>query len=266
MAQRTSSQRRILAAVFIGAIIVIFGASGGLGPLRWVYDHTFIATDHALSGSGSSFDGFFSALGAVSSLSIKNDQLVRENADLRGRLASTADAARENAQLRRELGLKTVDAPKQIGADVVSFQPDSYRQFVTLNRGSIQGVAVGQAALSNGVVVGTISSVSSTTSQLQLVSDPEFALAVQDQETGAQGVAHGQLGGGINVERFAETDVVHPHDTIATSGLGGTVPRGLLLGQVESVNALTGGIFKTAHVPTTLQPNQLRFVFVAVGQ
>ena len=262
---RNSSQRRIITAVATGAIVVLLGVTGGLGAVTWVYDHTFISVGHALSDSGSSLGGFFSTVGDLKSLSTQNDKLQRENADLRGRLASSADAARENTQLRRELGLQTVDAPKQLGADVVAFQPDSYRQFVTLNRGTAQGVTVGQVALNNGVVIGIISSVSSATSKLQLVNDPEFALAVQDQETGAQGVAHGELGGGINVERFAETDTVNPRDTIATSGLGGIVPRGLLLGQVESVNALTGGIFKTAHVPTTLQPSQLRYVFVVVG-
>ena len=217
------------------------------------------------SRGGSAVGSFFGTLGQVRSLSADNARLERENADLRGRLAATADAKRENADLRRELGLQQAGTPKQVAADVIIFQPDSYRQFITINRGSRDGLIVGQAALSDGVVVGTVSAVDTGTAKLQLIIDPEFALTVRDQERGALGVLHGQLGGGLSIEHIAATDSISPGDTIATAGLGGIVPSGLLLGQVQSVNAQTGGIFKSAQVTSSLRAQQLRFVFVVIG-
>ena len=263
--KRIDSRRRILAAVVIGALLVIAGASGGLGPVEWVYNHTVMPVGQGLSSAGSGVGNFFGLLGQVRHLSADNTSLELQNATLRGRLAASADAERENAELRRQLGLQEAGTPQQVGADVVAFQPDSYRQFLTIDRGSRNGIKVGQAALNNGIVVGTISAVSPSTSKLQLITDPQFALAVRDQETGALGVMRGQLGGGLTIEDIAQTDSVNPGDTIASSGLGGVVPENLLIGQVQSVNAQPGGIFKAAQVTTTLQAEQLRFVFVVVG-
>jgi rod shape-determining protein MreC len=263
--KQIDSRRRILVAVAIGALLVVAGASGGLGPVEWVYDHTIVPVGQTLSSAGSGTANFFGVLGQVRNLSSQNSQLELQNATLRGRLAASADAERENAELRRQLGLQQAGTPQQVGADVVAFQPDSYRQFLTIDRGSRNGIKIGQAALNNGIVVGTISAVSPSTAKLQLITDPEFALAVRDQETGALGVMHGQLGGGLTIEDIAQTDTMNPGDTVASSGLGGVVPENLLIGQVESINAQTGGIFKAAQVSTTLQAEQLRFVFVVVG-
>lgn len=263
--KHTDLRRRIFFVVALGAVLVLAGLGGGLAPLSWVFDRTVMPVGAVFSQAGSAVGGFFGTLGQVQRLSDDNSRLERENADLRGRLASTADAKRENADLRRELGLREAGTPKQVAADVIVFQPDSYRQFITLNRGTNDGLKVGQAALSDGVVIGTISAVSAGTAKLQLITDPEFALTVRDQERGALGVIHGQLGGGLSVEHISATDVVSPGDTIATAGLGGIVPSGLLIGQVQSVNAQTGGIFKSAQVTAVLRAQQLRFVFVVIG-
>jgi rod shape-determining protein MreC len=261
----TDSRRRIIIVVAIGALLVLAGAGGALGPIEWAYNHSLVPMARSLSVAGSGVGNFFGILGQVRNLSAENTKLEIENATLRGRLASSADALRENDALRRQLGLQEAGTPQQVGADVVAFQPDSYRQFLTINRGSRNGIKLGQAALNNGIVVGTISEVSSSTAKLQLITDPEFALAVRDQETGALGVMHGQLGGGLTIKDIAQTDTMNPSDTIASSGLGGVVPENLLIGQVLSINAQTGGIFKAAQVSTTLQAEQLRFVFVVVG-
>jgi rod shape-determining protein MreC len=263
--KRIDSRRRIIIAVAIGALIVLAGAGGALGPVVWTYDHTVLPVGRSLTSAGSGVGNFFGVLGQVRNLSDDNTKLQLENATLRGRLAASADALRENADLRRQLGLQVAGTPQQVGADVVAFQPDSYRQFLTIDRGSSSGIKLGQAALNNGIVVGTISAVSSTTAKLQLITDPEFALAVRDQETGALGVLYGQLGGGLTINDIAQTDTMNPGDTIASSGLGGVVPENLLIGQVQSVNSETGGIFKQAQVSTTLQAEQLRFVFVVIG-
>jgi rod shape-determining protein MreC len=263
---KTKSKRRILIAVVIGGLIVIFGIGGGIGPIQFLYNVTVMPASRSLSSLGSGFANFFGVIGDVNNLASKNTALEIENAKLRGRLASSDNALLENADLRRQLGLQIVANYNQIGADVVLFQPDTYRKFVTLDKGSSSGIRVGQAGLNNGVIVGTISSVNSSSSKLQLITDPVFALAVRDQETGALGVLRGQLGGGITVENISRTDTIRPGDTIVSSGLGGIVPENLLIGQVESINDQAGGIFKQAQVLITLIPEQLRFVFIVAGK
>jgi rod shape-determining protein MreC len=204
-------------------------------------------------------------LGRISQLARDNQKLARENADLRQRLAADAETRRDNELLRRQLGLNVAGAPHQVAAEVVAFQPDSYRQFVTINKGSRDGLATGMAAMSEGVLVGTLLDVQPTTAKIMLVTDPEFKLAVKDQDTAALGMLQGQLGSGLIMDKIGQTEQVKPGDTVTTSGLGGLVPAGLFIGQIQAVNTRENAIFQSAQVSSPLKPNRLRFVFVVIG-
>lgn len=64
------------------------------------------------------------------------------------------------------------------------------------------------------------------------------------------------------MQKIDQTKQVKPGDTVTTIGLGGLVPAGLLIGQIQSVDARDNIIFQSAQVATTLDPGRLRFVFV----
>jgi rod shape-determining protein MreC len=98
-----------------------------------------------------------------------------------------------------------------------------------------------------------------------LVSDPEFKLTAKDQDSGAVGIVEGQLGSGLQLDDIAQSDTMKAGDTVTTSGLGGVVPAGLLIGQLESVDTRANAVFQTGLVQTPLKMDQLRFAFVVVG-
>jgi rod shape-determining protein MreC len=157
-------------------------------------------------------------------------------------------------------------SPRQVAAEVVLFAPDSYRQFVTINKGKNAGIAPGMAVTSEGVLIGTIVDVQAVSARIMLVTDPEFKLAAKDQDTGATGILQGQLGNGLILDEIGQTDTLKPGDTVTTSGLGGLIPSGLLIGSVQSVNTRSNVVFQSAQVETEFRVSQLRFVFVVLGQ
>lgn len=263
---RNRANRRLVIALAVGAVLVIVGLVTKVGPMRWVYDHTLAPVGHSLAGTGSGMSEFFANFSRVSKLAADNARLEEENAALRQRLAADTDTRRDNDLLRQQLGLAIAGGPKQIGAEVVGFQPDSYRQFITINRGSKDGIAKGMAVTGGGILVGLISDVSPTSSKIVLVTDPEFRLAVRDDETGAEGILSGQLGSGLVMDQISQTDTVKAGDSLTSAGIGGEVPRGLYVGQVQSVNTRQNAVFQSAQVTTTLRANHLRFVFVVVGR
>jgi rod shape-determining protein MreC len=260
------TNRRILVLVAGGAALVLLGVVGRLGPLRWVYDHTLAPAGGGLAAVGGAAGEAISNLGRVKDLAGDNAKLERENADLRQRLAADAETRRDNDELRRELGLQVAGGPRQVAAQVVAYQPDSYRQFVTINKGSNAGIQQGMGVLSEGVLVGTIEEVRPTTARIMLVTDPEFKLAAKDQDTGATGIVQGLLGSGLALTKIGQTDTVKPGDSVSSSGLGGVVPAGLLIGQVESVDTRANVVFQSAQVATSLRVSRLKFVFVVMGQ
>jgi rod shape-determining protein MreC len=258
--------RRIVVAVAGGALLVLLGVMGWLGPLRVVYDATLAPVGTALSGLGSTAAEAMGNLGRVKDLAQNNVRLERENASLRQRLAADAETRRDNELLRKQLGLEVAGAPQQVAAEVVSFQPDSYRQFVTINRGAQDGIKPGMAVQSEGVLIGTIADAQSRSARIMLVTDPEFKLAAKDQDSDASGIIQGQLGSGLQLSKIGQTDSVKPGDTVTTSGLGGQVPAGLYIGQIESVDNRTNAVFQSAQVATTMKVSRLRFAYVVVGQ
>lgn len=264
--QLTRANRRIPILLGIGVVLVLAGAIGKLGPLSWVFDHTVVPMGTGLSNFGSSTSQAFANLGAVRGLAAENAKLVQENAQLRQQVAADASIRRDNDALRAQLGLEAAGGPQEIAAEVVAFEPNSYRQFVTINKGSKAGIKGGEAVVSGGILIGTINDVSSSTARVMLVTDPDFKVVAEDQNTGANGLVEGQLGGGIQLNDIGQTDTVKPGDAVTTSGLGGTVPAGLLVGQIESVNTRTNVVFQTAQVQSTMQISKLRFAYVVVSQ
>lgn len=263
---RTKANRRIFIALSIGVLVVIGGITGVLGPVRWVFDHTVAPLARGLGSAGGGTGEFLSNLSRVSQLARDNTRLERENATLRQRLAQDAETRSDNELLRRQLGLDVAGLPRQVAAEVVTFSPDSYRQFVTVNKGAKAGLAVGMPVLSEGILIGTIVEVEPATARIMLVTDPEFKLAAKDQETGATGILRGQLGRGLSLDEIGQTDTVKPGDSITTAGLGGQVPPGLLIGRVQSVNARANVVFQSAQVETDFRVSRLRFVYVVVGK
>jgi rod shape-determining protein MreC len=262
----SKANRRIFIAFLAGAIIVLMGLMGRLSPARWVYDHTLAPVFSGFATLGSDTSEALSNIGGVRNLARDNVRLESENAALRQRIAADAETRSDNDLLRQQLGLDVAGSLREAAAEIVAFQPDSYRQFVTINKGSKAGIGQGMAVLSEGVLIGTIADVQPTSSRIMLVTDPEFKLTAKDQDTGASGIARGQLGSGLILDKIGQTDTVKPGDTVTTSGLGGVVPAGLLIGQVESVDARANVVFQTAKVDTSLKLSRLRFAYVVLGQ
>jgi rod shape-determining protein MreC len=260
------ANRRILILIGVGVLVIMLGVVGKLGPLRWVYDHTVAPLGRGLSEVGSTTGDAIANLGRVKDLARDNARLEHENADLRQRLAADAETRRDNELLRKQLGLDVAGAPREIAAEVISFQPDSYRQFVTVNKGTNAGLQPGMAVVSDGVLIGTIAEVQATTARIMLVTDPEFKLTAKDQDTGATGIIRGQLGSGLLLDKIGQTDTVRPGDTVTTDGLSGLVPPGLFIGQVESVDTRANVVFQSAAVSTGLKASRLRFAYVVAGK
>ncbi|HVQ45062.1 MAG TPA: rod shape-determining protein MreC [Candidatus Saccharimonadia bacterium] len=262
---RSRANRRIIIVAGLGALLVIGGVTDRIGPLRWVFDHTIAPVARGFSAAGATASEAVANLSRVSSLARDNTRLEHENADLRKRLADDAETRSDNELLRKQLGLEVAGAPRQAAAEVVLFAPDSYRQFVTINKGAQAGVAVGMAVTSQGVLIGTIADVQATTARIMLVTDPEFKLAAKDQDTSATGILRGQLGNGLVLDEIGQTDTIKPGDSVTTAGLGGQIPPGILIGKVQSINTRSNVVFQSAAVETEFRVTGLRFVYVVLG-
>jgi rod shape-determining protein MreC len=261
---RNRPARRLLIMVMAGALLVWLHSLGWLGPVESGLERALSPVGGLFAGVGSRTGNILHLAGQIKNLADDNARLERDNAQLRARLSDDAEIRQQNDTLRKQLGFSSQTPGRLLPATVIGYQPDSFRQFITINQGRDQGVKEGMAVVSEGSLVGRITDVTSTTAKVFLVTDPNFRLSAFDQATRATGTIHGQIGMGLIMDKIAQTDQIAAGDTIITSGLGGDVAKGIIIGQVESVSQQETGVFQTAQVVSALKFSRLELVFVVV--
>lgn len=177
----------------------------------------------------------------LSELREENERLVAENATLK-------ESALAAERLEALFALSGKNDLVVTGARVISGSVDSSGSQLMIDKGSLQGLAVGMPVTDSLGVVGQISECSPSTSVIRLITDERSGVSALAQKTRVQGELVGAADGNLRLE-FVPTDkTVEVGDTVVTSGLGGTFPKGLPLGVVTSVVANPGGLYQSIIV------------------
>lgn len=258
------AQRRLGIIAAIGLTVVLLGSAGRLTFFGGITNLVISPIAGSLHSFGSSLSGSIGVVGSARNLASDNAKLRKENADLRAALATASAGSAELAAIKKQLGLRELAGKRLIPADVVSTQPDSFRSFITINRGSSDGVAAGMAVLVDGTLVGTVDTVSGLTAKVLVVSDPTFKVTGQvlGDSNGATGTVRGSIGGGLVMEKIPQDQKIKVGDTVITSGQGGDIVRGYSLGTIQSITKADNGVFQSAIISTPVQASRLQTVFV----
>lgn len=184
-----------------------------------------------------------SAFNELNDLSAKHQALLDENALLKEQLQmQQSDLVRldslkkENDELRTLLGspLRNDEYKKVAQVLLVDTNPYSYQ--ITLDKGTREGVFVGQPVVDEKGVVGQIFKTAYNTSRAILICDSQHAIPVQVLRNGITMVA---VGNGCNNDLlldFLPNNVdIQVGDVLVTSGLGGRFPKGYPVATVSSV-------------------------------
>lgn len=262
---RRTRNRNIIIAAAVALSLIVVGRVGGLKPVTVTLDYLTAPIRDGLRGVGSHLGGLDSDLIGVRHLQSDNARLQQQVADLRQEVAQDTEIKQQNTILRSQLQIGGGVTSHLVAADVIGYQPDNFRQFLTISRGSNDGLKTGQAVVAAGELVGVLSDVSRTTAKVFLVTDPNFKTNGIDQASRATGTVQGQLGTGLEMTKIAQGDAVAPGDTVITSGLGGDLPKGIIIGQIQSVDQRDNQVFQTAQINTQINIAKLELVFVVAS-
>ncbi len=72
----------------------------------------------------------------------------------------------------------------------------------------------------------------------------------------------GSLTGDLTVQLIPQDTIVTPGELVLTSGLGGTYPTDILIGQIVSVRKMPDELFQTATIQPAVDFSTLRAVLV----
>jgi len=266
MRRNSSVNRRLLGLLALGVIVVVTYQLGALRPVSGLIGSITAPFQGAFSRFGNTTAGWFSVAGSAGQLETQNQQLRSQVASLRQQLSQDTELKAQNDQLRQQLNVGDLPPDRLVAAEVIGYQPDNFRQFITIGRGTTDGIKTGMAVVEQGTLVGTIQDVGPHTAKVFLVIDPNFRVAALDQDAPNRptGTIHGQIGNGLEMDQIAQTETIKPGDTIVTSGLGGDVEKGLIVGHVQTNTKQDNGVFQSAQVTTDIQFNRLEIVYVVV--
>jgi len=196
----------------------------------------------------------------------QNEGLRREIERLRLQAEQAEETARENVRLRQLVEWQAQAHWKLKLARVVLRDPANWWRTVQIDLGSRDGLQVNWPVLTMDGLVGRVSSVSLTRSQVTLLGDPNCKVAArvenETHDTGVIGpygpretelVALGFLSRNANLK---------PGQAVLTSGEGGIFPPGIPIGKVVDVQPVDYGTRAEARVKLAANLNALHEVWV----
>lgn len=234
-----------------------------------------VPATRAVSSAGTAVRGWTAGFN-TGGLAAENRALRAEVERLQAENVRLKGLQLQNDQLRQQLGFTAANpALRMAPARVVGRDPTSLRQYITVDRGADAGVRPGMAVVSpGGVLVGQVSSATTVTAQVLLVTDVDSSVSAKIERTRADGIVEGRWQkGAFMLMRYIEQGLtadqeprVQPGDWVVTSGLGGVVPAGLLIGQVRGVTQTDSGLEQQAEIVPAVDVRSVESVLIITGR
>lgn len=171
-------------------------------------------------------------------IEIEYNKLRAENDELTYKSLLNDELEAENERLRNMLNV--FDEKKSMNpimAQVTGKETSSWFQMFTIDKGSKQGIKENMAVINADGLIGYIYKVYETSSEVISIVDSRASVAALIESSRDQGIVKGTLG--IEEEAacrmyYLPVDLVpRPGDTVVTSGVGLSFPKGLKIGVIR---------------------------------
>lgn len=166
------------------------------------------------------------------SLYEQNQELRRELQQMKSWKEAALQLEQENARLLDLNNVRLDPELTYVTGVVLADSGSPFRQSLLLNIGARDGIQDGWAAMDGLGFVGRISGVGDSTSRVVMVSDTSSRVPALIQPSGQRALVVGDNSMVPPIDFLEAPDLVRPGDRVVTSGDGGVLPPGLVIGQV----------------------------------
>ena len=127
--------------------------------------------------------------------------------------------------------------------------------------GSNKGSQIGAAVVNREGVIGQVYNVNANSSQVTLITNPEFKIYVEQSVTKSKMLAQGSGNGNIIVRYLDKNDKIQAGDILETTGLDDVYPARVPVAKVVKVFYENNGFNSALCVPV-VDFHQLQYVLV----
>jgi len=264
--------RGTLALILATALLLATSGSAPSHAVRDALSTPLRFATEPLAALGRGLATFGSVAVDVQALRARLALMIAERDEAAATATRVASLEREITELQAVLDLRSTIRFSSIAVQVVARDFQIGRRLVVIDRGSRDGISVGDVVIGAGnTLVGRVIAVSDESAQVRLVSDPEFSVTAEIASTGAIGLIRGR---GANRLAFDGIDALRDVPIgaeVTTSGieLSDTIrsafPRGLSIGRVVTLSDQSGAIIKSAEVEPIIDLDAARTLLVILN-
>jgi rod shape-determining protein MreC len=250
--------------LLVGVGLVLFALSGYMTPLFGSMLSPLVNIQEWLATRYIAVYEFVTVPRDVATLRARNQQLEQEVTNLQAQIIELQQQLREAQVLYALLDFarSNPQGGQYVAAAVVGKDPNPFLKYVFIDRGSDDGLRRGMPVITNQGLVGQVDAVTATAARVRLITDPSSVVNVRIEPHRSEAQLVGSVTGDLTVEMVSQDAPLQPGDLVLTSGLGGTFPSDLLIGQVISVRKQSNELFQSGAVQPVVDFSTLQAVLV----
>ena len=195
----------------------------------------------------------------------KNKQLNDELMRLKASLQTYNVLLLENQKLSKLLSASySLDEQKFVLARISAISQSRLKKQIIIDKGSINGLQVGQIALGADGVVGQLVQVTPLHSTLLMITDPTQYIPVKSERNGIRGISKGLASQQSRLRvNFIKSELdVELGDVFVSSAVGSKFPAGYPVGKVIHVEKQADKAFLTIELEPIQSTEQLEFLLI----
>ena len=176
------------------------------------------------------------------------------------------ETVEENRRLRHLLSLQERLPLNTLASEVIAREWGGWVRSLTIGRGRQDGVTRLMAVISPAGLVGRVVDVRHATAIVQVLTDPASTVGAHAVTTRTAGIVEGQARGSLRFKFMARDGTgLHVGDLVVTSGVGGLIPRGLPIGQIQSIDDRGSALFHFAALGPVVDFSRLEDVLLVMN-
>ena len=257
----------LVVAALITAGLAILGGVTNTTPMDAVVQGVLAPVKYAGTALTATAEKYYSYMFRYEALEAENQLLQQQIAAMED-VARQADAVtRENARLRKVIGLKETHEDYVLqDAYIIGWSSSDWENKFTINRGSDAGIQENMCAITaNGEVVGLVTEVGPNWAEVKTVLDSTLEISGTIATSGYNGMVKGGYIEGnatlLQMNYLPSDSIIRNQDQVVTSG-STVYPRGLIMGYVVDAGFEDTGVAKFALLDPAAEITTLEQVFI----
>lgn len=257
-------QTTIIFLVVGGVMALALG--GYFGSASNLFTDSLVNIQFWFSSRFTALQDFFTAPRDITTLRQQNAELQNEVAELQAQVIQLQQQVGETQILAALVDFSRARPENTYkAAAVIGRDPSPFLHYVIINRGSNDGILRGMPVVTNQGLVGRVDAVIADAARVQLITDPASMVNVRLQNAEEEGALVGSVTGDVILQMIPQDANVETGDLVLTSGLGGSYPPDLIVGQVVNIRSRDFDLFQQATVQPVVDFNRLQIVLVIVN-